>query len=412
MQRTILHVDANNFYASVECLYRPELRDRPVVVCGDPELRHGIVLSKNYPAKACGIVTAEPLGAARKKCPDLVPVVADFSKYQRFTEEMREIFRRYTDCIEPYGSDEAFLDVSASAGVRGEGKAIADDIRNRVRRQLGITCSAGVADNKPFAKLGSDMKKPDATAVLSPQDYPNRVWPLPAGDLLFVGRATQHKLYQLGLLTIGDVASTSRVVLRTLFGKNGDSLWTYANGRDTSPVVPMETEVPILSVGNSTTTPVDLLDEGDVLRTLCVLVESVAYRLRKHHLQGRVVHVRAVDTDLVGHGRQGTLTHPTQLSDTILTTAPGLFRASYPWVKPVRNVGVTVSGLTSSDGEQQLSFLPEVAREARALRLEQAKDDIRNRFGHLSIQRACLLEPKPLSDLQNNHLMFPTSRTS
>lgn len=253
--RTILHVDLNNFYASVECLYRPDLRGQPVAVTGEVEQRHGIVLAKNMPAKAAGVKTGEAIWQARAKCPKLVCLPPDYKKYLRFSRLARAIYADYTDKIESFGIDENWLDVTGSTLVMGSGAEIADEIRRRVRETLGITASAGVSFNKIFAKLGSDYKKPDATTVITPENFRRIVWPLPVGELLYVGRSTERKLHNRVILTIGDLAGRKVHDLQLLLGVWGETLWNFANGRDESPVARIGAETYVKSVGNSTTTP-------------------------------------------------------------------------------------------------------------------------------------------------------------
>ena len=236
MERTILHSDMNNFYASVECLYNPALRNRPMVVGGDPALRHGIVLAKNEIAKRYGIKTGEVLWQAKQKCPGLICTQPHFDLYMDFSRMAREIYSCYSDRVESYGPDECWLDVTESKGLFGEGKKIADEIRMRVKSELGITSSIGVSYNKIFAKLGSDYRKPDATTVITPENYKEIVWRLPVGELLFVGRATARKLKRYGITTIGDLAQNDVGALEYLLGKNGRMLWNFANGLDHSPV--------------------------------------------------------------------------------------------------------------------------------------------------------------------------------
>lgn len=204
--RTILHCDMNNFYASVECLYNPALRGKPVAVGGDVEARHGIILAKNYEAKKYGVQTGEALWQAKQKCPGLTIVPPSFEKYLRFSRLAREIYGCYTDRIESFGLDECWLDLTGSERLFGGGKAVADKLRERIKFELGVTISVGVSHNKIFAKLGSDMKKPDATTVITRENYKDVVWPLPVSDLLFVGPATTRKLARYGIHTIGQLA--------------------------------------------------------------------------------------------------------------------------------------------------------------------------------------------------------------
>ena len=289
MERVILHCDANAFYASVECLYTPSIRHRPVAVCGSVEERHGIVLTKNQIAKQFGVQTGEAIWQARQKCPDLICVPPDYGLYIRFSKRMRRIYEEYSDRVESFGLDEAWIDLSSPGlTVRG-GERIAHEIRLRVKRELGITVSVGVSFNKIFAKLGSDMKKPDAVTVIPVDSFREKVWPLPVGDLLFVGPATRRKLADMNVRTIGDLARFDAECLRGRLGKPGLVLKAYAAGLDRSPVMPADARMAIQSVGNSATPPHDLQTPADV-RCLCyLLAESVAARLRQEGLRARCV---------------------------------------------------------------------------------------------------------------------------
>ena len=279
MERTVLHVDCNKFYASVECLHRPELRDKPVAVGGSTESRHGIILTKNEIASRYGLVAGEPLWQARQKCPQLVVVPPNFPLYMRFSKMARRIYEDYSDYIEPFGLDENWLDVT---GDDRTGEQIAQEIRRRVKAELGITVSVGVSFNKIFAKLGSDYKKPDAITEFNRENYKDRIWQLPASDLLYVGRQTNKKLQKLGIRTIGQLAESDEKLLESHFGKIGNVLWAFANGWDEDPVCKEGYEAPIKSIGNSTTTPRDLENDLDVWIIQIALAESVAARLRKH----------------------------------------------------------------------------------------------------------------------------------
>lgn len=412
MLRTILHADMNNFYASVECVFHPEIRERPVVVGGDPEARHGIVLAKNYIAKKYGITTGEVLWQAKKKCPGLVIMPPDFEKYLHFSRRVREIFGDYTDQVEPFGLDEAWLDVTGSLFVRGDGETIANEIRRRVHDELGITASVGVSFNKIFAKLGSDMKKPDATTIITRQNFKEKVWSLPAEDLLYVGHSTKQKLYKINILSIGDIAKCDPNFLRVYLGKWGVVLWDFANGYDQSPVAtPSDESSVIKSIGNSTTTPRDLVCNEDVKMTMCVLAESVASRLRDHGFKCRTVQIYVRDNELNSFERQAKLQHPSQVSNDLLDLAMRLFETSYYWQKPIRSVGVRGADLVSALGNKQLSFLDDDVKEDKAIRLEKTIDDIRRRFGHFSVQRAIMLKDRQLTDLnpKDEHVIHPVS---
>jgi len=402
--RTILHSDLNNFYASVECVYNPSLRDFPMAVCGDPENRHGIVLAKNNPAKAMGVRTGEAIWQAREKCPGLRVVAPDFRKYVRFAKMMREIYAEYTDYIEPFGLDEAWLDVT---GHPMNGEAIANELRLRAKEELGLTLSVGVSYNKIFAKLGSDMKKPDATTVITPDNYQEKVWPLPAEELLYVGPATKRKLHSRNIFTIGQIARCSPEVLSSMMGKCGEMIWAFANGLENSPVRAAGETSAIKSVGNSTTTPRDLVCEQDARMLITVLAESVAERLRASALCGSVVELSVRDCELNTFTRQKKISRPTALASEIIPCAMALFRENYHWEKPVRSMGVCVSALEALDGDEQLTMFPARNRE-RLYELECAVEDIRRRFGHHSILRASLISDgiggiNPRDD----HIIFP-----
>lgn len=385
--RTILHSDLNNFYASVECAYDPSLRDRPMAVCGDPEARHGIVLAKNMPAKRLGIVTGEVIWQARQKCPNLIVLPPNYPRYMRFSRLMRDIYADYTHRIEPFGLDEAWLDVTGSAL---SGEALADRLRSRAREELGLTLSVGVSFNKIFAKLGSDMKKPDATTLITPENFRQKVWPLPAGDLLYVGPATRRRLAGRNLRTIGDIARCDPEQLRLALGKLGDMLWCFANGRDNTPVMEADESAEVKSVGNSATTPRDIVDARDAHMVLMVLSESVAERLRAQGLRGRVVCLSVRDCQLRCFTAQRRLDHATALASEICVCAMALLDSRYRWERPLRSLGVSVSVLRGADEDEQLCMFPDAAR-ARRYDLENAMGDIRRRFGHFAIQRACLI---------------------
>lgn len=403
--RTILHSDLNNFYASVECVYDPALRSVPMAVCGDPEARHGIVLAKNMLAKRAGVATGDAIWQARQKCPDLRVLPPDFGKYMRFSRMMREIYADYTAYIEPFGLDEAWLDVTDH---RLDGPALADELRARARAELGLTVSVGVSFNKIFAKLGSDMKKPDATTVITPDNFRDKVWPLPADALLYVGRATWRRLSARNIRTIGDLARCDPVELRGVLGKNGEMLWRFANGLECSPVARAGAAEAVKSVGNSTTTPRDIRCEADAHMVLMLLSESVAERLREQGFRGRVVTVSVRDCELRWFSVQRKLPGGTALASEICGCALALFREHYRWERPVRSLGVSVSALEDADGDVQLSLFPDFDR-ARKYALENTVGDIRRRFGHFALQRACLIGCREFGAInpKDDHLIHP-----
>lgn len=410
MSRTILHIDLNNFYASVACLYQPELRDKPVAVCGNVEARHGIILAKNYPAKKLGIKTGEAIWEAKQKCPELILVPPDFKKYLRFSRMARKIYSDYTDQIESFGIDEAWIDVTGSKQF-GSGETIANEIRRRFRDELGLTGSVGVSFNKIFAKLGSDMKKPDATTVISRGNFKDKVWPLPVEDLLYVGRSTKRKLYGRAIYTIGDLANRDVESLQLLLGVWGTTLWSFANGLDIAPVRHQGEETIIKSVGNSTTTHRDLVDLQDVKLIIYVLSESVAARLRAQNLKCSTIAIHVRSKDLTSFDRQRKLDKATYISSDIARAAIQIFNDHYRWNQPIRSIGVRGADLVSAHGHVQLDLF--AGDNLNLEMLEKAVDGLRRRFGHYSIQRCAMLLDDKLTGFspKDDHVIHPVSYT-
>lgn len=410
MERVILHSDLNNFYASVECLYRPELRDKPIVVGGSVEHRHGIILAKNNLAKAFGIKTGEAIWQAKQKCPNLMVIPPNYERYIRFSKLAREIYSDYTDKVEAFGIDENWLDVTNSTRLYGNGEKIANEIRERMKSETGLSVSIGVSWNKIFAKLGSDMKKPDAVTVITQDNYKRDVWPLPAKELLYVGSSTWRKLTKIGLYTIGDLATVSQTVLKSLLGKWGEYLWSFANGLDSTPVSPIGNESIIKGIGNSMTTPRDLENNEDVKLLLYVLSESVAERLRKHYFKGKTIQIHVRDKELVTIDRQAKLNTHTFISSEIAEKAFDIFVKNWTWEKPIRSIGVRVTDLVAADSYTQLSIFDDDNRRIKREFLERSIDDVRRRFGHYAVQRALQLQDKKLNanPIEEN-IIFPVS---
>lgn len=388
----------------MECLYRPELRDKPMAVGGDPENRHGIILTKNEIASKYGLTVGEPLWKARQKCPDLVVVPPNYPLYLRFSALARKIYEDYSEFIEPFGLDECWLDVT---GNEKSGEEIAHEIRKRVKSQLGITVSVGVSFNKVFAKLGSDYKKPDAVTVIDESNYKDIAWSLPCGDLLMVGRSAQKKLNAYGINTIGDLADTDVAVLKSLFGKNGEMLHSFANGTECSPVRHKDEISDVKSVGNSTTAPRDLVNEEDVKTVFRVLCESVSTRLREKGLKGRVVTIYVRDKELSSFSRQMKIPANTDISTEIFYYAMKLFCTNYFWNKPIRSLGVSVSDFDVT--YEQFDFEKTVENREKQERLETAVDSLRRRFGNYCIGRACQLKDTELSKFNphEEHIIHP-----
>ena len=410
MNRIILHSDMNSFYASVECFYNPSIRDKPVAVAGDPEARHGIILAKNQLAKTHGVKTGEAIWEAKAKSPDLVVMPPQYKLYQEYSQKARRIYNDYSPNVEHFGLDEAWIDLTGYACDIAEGERMANDIRHRITEELGVTASVGVSFNKVFAKLGSDLKKPDATTVISEEDYRDKVWPLPAAELLYVGRATQQKLTNYGIMTIGDLAQSDAKWLEARLGKWGIMLWRFANGLESQRVAEFEASSPIKSMGNSTTTPRDLLTPEDVYITTMILSESVAARLREGGFRCRTVQVSIRGKDLMSYERQAKLPYHACDSDTIGEAAMSLYRRHHLSTggAPIRSLGVRACDLVPAK-DVQLSLLPEVIHAHARERIEETIDQLRGRYGHFCIQRGVMLTDKQLSHLnpKGDHTIHP-----
>lgn len=409
MDRVILHCDANSFYASVECLYTPAIREKPVAVSGDPQARHGIILTKNAIAKRYGIKTGEAIWQARQKCPDLVCVPPDFPLYAQFSSKMRRIYEQYSSHVESFGLDEVWIDLSQPGFTFDDGVRTAHAIRQRIKDELGITISVGVADNKIFAKLGSDMKKPDAVTALPRDSYAQRVAPLPVSDLLYVGPATTRKLNAFGVMTIGDLAQCDETVLKNSLGKNGLLLKAYACGLDRSPVMAVDHRFCVKSIGNSATPPHDLQTMDDARCIFYLLAESVAARLRQGGFRAGMVSISARTTQLVTRSCQMTLKRPSNLTDELARAALSLFSARFASGFPYRSVGLTCGALTADDTPVQLDFTGEETRRVHIETLERSIDDLRRRFGHQIIQRGVVLSDSNYAQINpvEEHTIHP-----
>ena len=387
--RVILHCDLNCFFASVELLSHPEIQNLPVAVCGDPNSRHGIILAKNDPAKKLGVQTAETIWQAKQKAPGLILLPPHHALYREYSKKINAIYGQYTDLVEPFGIDESWLDITGSMHLfGGDPQAIADAIRNRIHAEFGLTLSVGVSFNKIFAKLGSDYKKPDATTVISRENWQTIVWPLPVGDLLFVGHSAQKILAQYGIQTIGQLAACKREMLESLMGKLGGQLYEYANGLDHSPVRPQHEPEQIKSVGNGTTFPQNLTKWEEVRTGLSILSDSVAMRLRKHGLYCNGVSVTIRYADFKQFSRQKRLDSPTHLMRDIYHAATELTEFAWHAPDPIRALTVTALSLTDSDTSfEQLDLLGNhtQAKNEKQEKLESALDAIRGKYGNRSI---------------------------
>lgn len=408
MRRNILHVDCNSFYASVEQQRRPELRGKPVAVCGSQEERHGIVLTASYPAKHRGVKTGMAIWQAKQVCPELVVLPPDMSEYLRISRLARNIYERYTNQVEPFGLDEAWLDVTGSVGLFGSPMMIAQEISDRVKYELGITVSIGVSNNKVTAKLGSDYKKPDAITRIEPDNYKEIVYPLPVEDLLYVGPATSKKLRSVGITTIGRLAETPDDFLQRRLGKMGLILGSFAKGLDVSPVLKTDHISTIKSVGNSATTPRDLVNDDDVRLMFVLLSESVCARMRELASKCTVVEISVRDAELHSFARQRKLHAPTNSCLEMVNQAWELFRENYQWKTPIRSIGVRGAGLVDANEAEQLSVFLDNEKRGRREKIDEAVDAIRARYGYMSVQRATVFADPQLAGIRpKEHVVHP-----
>lgn len=389
--RDVLHSDINCCYAQIECQARPELRGKPVVVGGDEEARHGIVLAKNLIAKRAGVKTAMALWEARKACPGLVVVPPDYRLYMDVSRRAREIYYDYTDRVEPFGPDEAWLDVTGTRRCLGLSPAeIAREVSERMVAELGISVSVGVSWNKIFAKFGSDYKKPDAVTVITLENYREVVWQAPVRDLLYVGPATERKLHSSGIDTIGQLACASDELLRNRLGKMGFVLRGFARGQDATEVKPYDRDAAdvmreIKSYGNGLTAPRDICDPQSAKAYVWMLAESVAQRMREGRARARTVSVgaRAAD-DLCTRSRQCKLPVATDVTLEVARAAWGLLRELEPLdaSHPLRGIHVRASDLEPADADLQASLFDPLPRRTEMRELDASVDDLRRRYGN------------------------------
>ena len=391
-ERIILHCDLNNFFASVECLGREELKGKPVAVGGSVEQRHGIILAKNEAAKKYGVKTAEAIWQAVQKCPELIVLPPHYDKYVQYSRLARGVYEQYTDQIEPFGIDECWLDVTGSTKLFGSGEEMAEQIRQGVKAKTGLTISVGVSFNKIFAKLGSDYKKPDAVTVFRREDMERLIWPLAAQEMLGVGASTLRSLHRIGIFTIGDLAKTDPHVLRLVLGKGGETLWRFANGLDLSPVS-LSGEVPVpKSVGRSTTTQRDMRTPDDIALTLLWLSERVARELRVNHALATVVQVHLRDNKLNVTEHQRRLTQPVRLAELLRKTGFELILEAWDGVTPLRSIGIRAAGLVHEDESFQLCFGSDYEQLERMERLERAVERMKEKYGKDAVLRCRQIE--------------------
>ena len=389
--RIILHCDLNNFFASVSLLFNPTLCDMPVAVCGDKENRHGIVLAKNELAKRFNVKTAEPIFEAKRKCRDLVILPPIYNEYEKYSKKAQEIYSRYTDLIEPFGIDECWLDVTGSTLLFGSGEEIAHKIRNDIKKELGLTISVGVSFNKVFAKLGSDLKKPDAVTVINRDNFKEKLWGLPIDTLLFVGKNTASRLNSIGVKNIGDVTLCDDITLLRLLGKNGVDIKLYALGEDISPVVPITPDSKPKSVGKSITCGKDFTNNEEVWQAFLSFAETISTTLRQLNLyaSGVQVHIRTSSLAV----KEFSFTHKTATNSALVLARRGfnLFCKNYTFSEPLRSVGLRAIGLKENEVAVQQDIFGECDNEAYNDMVEDSIYKVRQKFGTDSIKRGRIL---------------------
>lgn len=364
----------------------PDLKNVPMAVGGDPKSRHGIILAKNELAKRYNVKTAETIWQAKKKCPSLVIVSPNHGLYEQYSAIINEIYKSYTDLVENFGIDESWLDVTGTMHLFGDGKHIADTLRERIKKEIGLTISVGVSFNKIFAKLGSDYKKPDATTVITRENYKEIVYPLPVGALLFVGKSTDKALSRMNIKTIGDLARADREMLKKLLGKSGELLHMYALGEDDSPVTSAYDKEALKSVGNGMTFCRDLKGEEEIKQGVIDLADSIAMRMRYYGVRCSTVQVAIKDPDFKTISRQKTLQRPTCLAKEIVSAAMGIIKSSWNMKNPIRTLTITGCNLVKTQECTQISlFDGDNATDDKQERLEKAIDNIRSKYGKSAI---------------------------
>ncbi len=397
----------NNFYASVECMLNPELKNKCLAVGGSVEDRSGIILAKNYNAKAYGVKTGETIWEAKQKCKDLVVVPPNYDEYIRFSNKAREIYLRYTDRVEPYGMDECWMDVTGCE-IYGTGEEIAEKIRSTIKFELGLTVSIGVSFNKIFAKLGSDMKKPDAITVIKRESFKEQLWNLPVSELLGVGRATNKVLYKHGVYTIGELANTNDRLLQCELGINGLKLKRFANGLDTSHVMPTNQSILMKSIGHGITTVCDLENSAEVWYVILALMQDVGTKLRKHKKKATGVAVSIKNNELITKEWQCKLSVPTESSTILSKSAFELFHKNYSWDLDIRSVSVRAIGLVEDSVPIQVDMFTNIKAIEKQENLDKAIEDIRRRFGKESIKNAVLFKDTKLPKCLDTGIILPT----
>lgn len=405
-QRVILHSDMNCFYASVEMMHHPELQGTAMAVCGATETRHGIILAKSQRAKEAGVTTGMVSWEAKQRCPGLILVPPHYEQYIKYSKMARAIYERFTDYVEPFGMDECWLDVTGSRTLFGDGPEMAERIRCTIKKELGLTVSIGVARNKVFAKLGSDMKKPDAVTVIA-DDFKPQIWPLPMADLLYCGPRTTEKLRRYGIRTIGQFAALPESLVKQWLGKRGQELWRYANGQDWHPVQRKDFVSPIKSIGHGITCVADLETEEEVWKVILELCQDIGHKLLVHHLRAGGVGLYLRDNELKSTQAQQRFRYrtidPWELARRAMELCYGLLHGSIR----VRAVSVRAMYLSSAVIPEQLDLFDDTDTRFRRERLFETVDDLRRRYGKHCLVSADVLGDIKLPAYRDHALLLP-----
>ena len=400
MERWIIHSDINHCYAQIEEMMYPELRNVPMAVGGHEEDRHGIILAKNDLAKKYHIKTGESLRDAFQKCPELLIVPPHYDDYLFYTEEVKRIYREYSDKVESFGLDEAWIDITGTEKLfHKTAMELAEEIQRRVFKELGLTVSMGLSFNKVFAKLGSDLDKKLGLAVITRDNFKDMVFPLPIADILYIGKATSSQLNERNIYTLGDLALSSKEYIKSFLGKNGEMVWLFANGYDTLSV--NSSQQVIKSVGNGITAKHDIHTIEEAKIVLSMLAESVAKRLRQSNKLGSVISIGMRYKDLQGLSRQKRVDTPTNIAQEILDMVMILLRDNWNMAIPLRSLSISVSSLVEKETyAYQMSLFNTANEEDRyeQLHLEEVIQEIKERWGEKSIKYGHSLLDEELSD--------------
>lgn len=407
MKRVIIHSDMNSCYASIECSLNPDLKDKAVAVGGSEKDRHGIILAKTSEAKKYGVTTGEAIWQAKKKCPELIVVEPHFDVYMKYSRLARDIYRRYTDKIEPMGLDEAWCDITGSLLLFGSVQNITDQIRKAFREELGITVSIGVSYNKIFAKLGSDLASCDEVVTITEENYKDVVWPLPVSSIMGIGKSTEKKLKSYAINTVGDLANRPQKWLKLVFGVHGEDMWRYANGLDVSSVAEDTYERDIKSVGHGTTCKEDLVSDEEVWKVFLALAQNVSMRLKEKKLEATAVQIAVRDNELHNIQCQCEMPLPTQSAFEIAKTALELFKRNYSWRKNVRALTVRAINLQQEGTPLQLDLSGNYEKRDKQKKIDDTIMSLRERFGKDAVFNCCLMTENKAPNMDGKKSPLP-----